>query len=218
MVRMTRRAPWWFPPLSLLANAALVCLVSVFHPWSATPLLPFVITAQLWLVLALARAVWVWPPFAAWLKAMPVAHRIVFGVLVGGMFLGHFTWNGRTYFPFVVWEIFPHAEARTTVTAHEFIGQTASGRKVRLLAEQLFPSIVQIDRVEDLDQGYGEGTTEALAVALARMYDAQHAADPLREVDLMEMAVNLHPPAGESRNEPSCELLKSYDVSSVPSR
>lgn len=215
---MTRRAPWWFPPLSLLTNAALVFLVSVFHPFTATPLLPFVVTAQLWLVLAVVRAVWVWPPFAAWLKAMPVAHRIVFGVLVGGMILGHFTWNGRTYFPFVVWEIFPHPETHSMVTAREFIGQTAGGAKVRLLVEQQFPSIVQIDRVEDLDANYGAGTTDALALALAKMYDAHHAADPLREVDLVEKAVNLHPPPSESRNEPSCELLKTYDVSSVPSR
>ena len=30
------------------------------------------------------------------------------------------------------------------------------------------------------------------------------------------MAIKLHPPAGESRAEPSCELLKRYDISSAP--
>jgi len=86
---------------------------------------------------------------------------------------------------------------------------------VRLLAEQQFPSLVQIDRIEDLDnpKDYPAGTTDALAAALAKMYNAHHAADPVRQVDLMEMAVDLHPPENESRDEPSCELLKSYDVS-----
>ena len=150
---------------------------------------------------------------------MPWAHRIVFGVLVGGMALGHYTFNGRTYFPFVVWEIFPHAEGNSDVVkAQQFFGKTADGQKVRLLAEQLFPSIIQIDRVEALDADYGGGTTDDLALALAKMYNAHHPAAPVREVDLVEVAVNLHPPAGESRTEPSCELLKTYDVSSAPSR
>jgi hypothetical protein len=150
---------------------------------------------------------------------MPVAHRIVLGVLIGAMFLGHYSFNGRTYFPFVVWEIFPRAEGNTTIVkAQQFYGQTASGKKVRLLVEREFPSIIQIDRIETLDSAYGPGTTDDLALALAQMYNAHHADDPVREVDLVEAAVNLHPPAGETRNEPSCELLKSYDVSSAPSR
>jgi len=210
-VSISRRAPWWFPPISLVGIVVLVGLTSFFHPWAATPLLPFAITGQLALLLVLVRAFAYWPPLARWVGAMPVAHRVVFGGLLGAMALGHYTLNGRAYFPFVVWEIFPHVETRETVTAHEFIGQTASGAKVRLLIEQQFPSIVQVDRLEDL----APATTDALALALAKMYNAHHAADPLREVDLMEMAVNLHPPASESRNEPSCELLKSYDISSA---
>jgi hypothetical protein len=161
------------------------------------------------------RALWYWPPFAAWLRGMPVAHRIVFGLLVGGMILGHYTFNGRTYFPFVAWEIFPQMEKGDTVKAGEFTGHTASGAKVRLLAEQLFPSLVQIDRVETLDAAYGPGTTDDLALALAKMYNAHHPADPVTQVDLTEVAVNLHPPASELHDKPSCELLKSYDVSSA---
>ena len=215
---MTRRAPWWFPPISFVGIALLVCLISFFHPFSSTPLLPFGITGQLCLLLIMVRAFWYWPPMVRWIAAMPVAHRIVFGVLLGAMILGHYTLNGRTYFPFVVWEIFPHAEKSATVTApRDSSATTASGAKVRLLAEQLFPSIVQVDPAGALDnRTYPPGTTEALARALAKMYNAHHPGDPVRQVDLMEMAVNLHPPASESRNEPSCELLKTYDVSSAP--
>ncbi len=218
---MIRRAPWWFPPISFVGIGAGVYLVSFFHPWSPTPLLPFAITGQLALLLVLVRVLWKWTPFAQWIKAMPVAHRIIFGLLLGGMFFGHYTLNGRTYFPFVVWEIFPHGEGSSTVIkAQQFYGTTGSGKKVRLLAEQLFPSIIQIDRVEELGnpKDFPPGTVDNLAMALAKMYNAQHPADPVREVDLVEAAVNLHPPAGELRNEPSCELLKSYDVSPDLSR
>jgi hypothetical protein len=209
---MSRRAPWWFPPISFVGITVLVCLISFFHPLSPTPLLPFAITGQLCLLLIMVRAFWYWLPMSRWLAAMPLAHRIVFGGLLGAMVLGHYTLNGRTYFPFVVWEIFPQAEKSTTIMAREMIGHTASGAKVRLLVEQQFPSIVQVSRLESLDPG----TTDALVPAVVKMYNAHHPADPVRQVDLMEMAVNLHPPANESRDEPTCELLKSYDVSSAP--
>jgi hypothetical protein len=146
---------------------------------------------------------------------MPIAHRLVFGLLLGGMVLGHYSLNGRSYFPFVVWEIFPSAHEVDPIKCREFIATTASGQKVRLLAEQQFPSIVQIDPVDALDnpQLYPPGTTDQLAQALAWMYNAHHASDPVRSVALMEMAVKLHPPANESRDQPSCQLLKQYDVS-----
>ena len=216
---MIRRAPWWFPPISYVGIGAGVLLVSFFHPWAATPLLPFAVTGQLFLLLMLARGLWKWAPFAQWISGMPAAHRVIFYGLIGAMALGHYTFDGRTWFPFVVWEIFPHAETSgQVIKARQFYGKTASGQKVRLLAEQLFPSIIQIDRVETLNAAYGPGTTDDLALALANMYNATHPADPVREVDLVEAAVNLHPPAGEVRNEPSCELLKTYDVSSALSR
>jgi len=216
---MIRRAPWWFPPISYVGIGAGVVLVSFFHPWSPTPLLPFAVTAQLALLLVMVRVMWKWPPFAAWLAAMPWAHRIVLGALMLGIFWGHYTFNGRTYFPFVVWEIFPHAEGNTdVVTAQQFYGKTMSGKKVRLLVEREFPSIIQIDRIETLDSAYGPGTTDHLAQALAKMYNANHPGDPVRAVDLVETSVNLHPPAGESRNEPSWKLLKSYEISPAPSR
>src|ERR1700733_8700047 len=147
---MIRRAPWWFPPISYVGIGAGVYLVSFFHlPPYKTALLPFAITVQLALLLVMVRALWKWPPFAAWLGAMPWVHRIVFGALLLGMFWGHYTFNGRTYFPFVVWEIFPHAEGNTdVVTAQQFYGKTASGKMVRLLVEREFPSIIQIDRIE----------------------------------------------------------------------
>ena len=210
---MPRRAPWWFPPLSFVAITAMVCIIAFYHPLSPVPLLPFAITSQLCMLLIIVRAFGYWLPMSRWLAAMPVPHRIVFGVLLGGMMLGHYTFNGRSFFPCVVWEIFPRAETHDTVTAREFIGKTAGGEKVRLLAEQQFPSIVQVDRIEDMPPQ----TTDDLAQTLAKMYNAHHPAAPVREVDLMEVAVNLHPSANEAHSEPSCELLKSYDVLLAPS-
>jgi hypothetical protein len=141
---------------------------------------------------------------------------VVFGVLIGGMILGHYTLNGRTYFPFVVWEIFPFVNERDLITCDEFIATTESGHKVRLLVEQLVPSIVQIDPLDSLENPklYPPGTTEHLVRALAKAYNERHTDDPVRGVDLMVLAVKLHPPTNESRTLPSCELLKHYDISS----
>jgi hypothetical protein len=207
----SKRAPFWLPPISLAAMALVIILIS--FAWKMEP---FAVTAQLFLLFVILRAFAYWPPMRRWIVAMPVPHRVLLGVLLGGMILGHYSLNGRTYFPFVVWEIFPSAHEVDPVRCREFIATTASGAKVRLLAEQQFPSIVQIDPVDALENPtlYPPGTTEQLARALAKMYNAHHAADPVRQVDLMEMAVELHPPANELRNEPSCELLKRYDISS----
>jgi hypothetical protein len=211
---MTQRAPFWLPPISLVAIGLVVGLISV-----AWHFVPIAITGQLFLLIILLRAFAYWPPMRRWFAAMPVAHRIVIGLLLGGMILGHYSLNGRGYFPFIVWEIFPSAHEVDPVKCREFIGTTASGAKVRLLAEQQFPSIVQIDPVDALDDPrlYPPGTTEELARALAKMYNDHHASDPVQSVALMETAVELHPPANESRDQPSCQLLKHYDVSSAPS-
>ena len=208
---MTNRAPWWLPPISFVAITILVCLISFFYHF-----VPLAITGQIFLLLILLRAFWYWLPFNRWLLAMPVPHRIVFGLLLGGMILGHYTLNGRTYFPFVVWEIFPFVHASDPVTCREFIATTVEGTKVRLLVEQQFPSIVQIDPLDALDDPklYPPGTTEHLARALAKVYNQRHAGNPVRGIDLMLMAVPLHPPANESRAQPSCELLRHYDISS----
>jgi len=61
----------------------LVFFVSIFYHF-----VPLAITGQLFLLLMLARALVCWPPMAAWLAAMPVAHRIVLGALLGAMVLG----------------------------------------------------------------------------------------------------------------------------------
>jgi hypothetical protein len=105
------------------------------------------------------------------------------------------------------------------VTCRQFLATTASGKKVRLLAEQLFPSIVQIDEMENLDDPryFPPDTTDRLALALAKAYNDRHADDPVRQVDLVVLAVQLHPPATESRALPSCELLKHYEISLAPS-
>ena len=152
-------------------------------------------------------------PLAGWLAATPPVHRAVFYVLLGATVAGHFTLNTRKYFPFVSWDIFSSVSEQETVFCRELVGTTASGQRVRLLAEQLFPSIIQFDLPPDTEPR----AMEDLIAALARQYNAQHAADPVREVDLMLMAVKLHPPPGQPRHQPSCELLQRYDLSPVHS-
>jgi hypothetical protein len=191
-----------------------ICLVLII--WMVSYAVPLKLAAQAYLLLILLLAYRYWPPMKQWVATMPIPHRIVFSSLICGMIIGHFTLNGRTYFPFVNWEIFPFVHENDPVTCREFVATTEDGRKVRLLVEQLFPSIVQIDPVDALDnpQWYPPGTTEKLARALAKAYNEHHPDNPVWRVDLMELAVQLHPPAGETRTQPSCELLKRYDISS----
>jgi hypothetical protein len=191
-----------------------VCIAAIVYMISFA--IPLKLAGQAYLLLIILFAYRYWPPMIRLVRSMPVVHRIVFGVLIGGMIMGHYTLNGRTYFPFVTWEIFPFVNEDDPVTCREFIGTPNEGPKVRLLVEQLFPSIVQIDPVEALDDPrfYPPGTTEKLARALAKAYNEHHPDNPVWHVDLMELAVKLHPPPGESRPQPSCELLKRYDISS----
>ena len=178
--------------------------------WMVSFAIPLKLAGQAYLLILILLAFRYWPPMIRWVTTMPVAHRIVFGVLLGGMILGHYTLNGRTYFPFVVWEIFPFVHEDDPITCRQFIATTASGAKVRLLVEQLFPSIIQVNPLDS----YTPNATEHLARALAKVYNEHHGDDPVRRVDLLVMAVELHPAAGESRAQPSCELLKHYDISS----
>ncbi len=193
--------------------ASVLCLALIV--WLVSHAVPFKVAGQAYLLIAILLAFRYWPPMIRWIAGMPVVHRVVFGALIGCMILGHFRLNARTYFPYIAWEIFSFVHEVDPVTCHEYIATTASGKKVRLLVEQLFPSIVQIDRLEDLDNPdrYPPGTTEHLINVLAQAYNAHHADDPVRVVDVMQMAVPLHPPANESRAQPSCELLNSYEIS-----
>jgi len=191
-----------------------VCVATIIYQISFA--VPLRLAGQAYMLIVILLAFRYWPPMIRWVKSMPVAHRVVFAVLIGSMTAGHYTLNGRTYFPYVTWEIFPFVNERDPVTCREFIATTNSGHKVRLLVEQLFPSVVQVDSVELMDdpQYYPPGTTEHLARALAKVYNELHADDPVWRVDLMLLAVQLHPPASESRATPSCELLQRYDISS----
>jgi hypothetical protein len=195
--------------LALLA-ALFIWAVS-FSPWK---LAPFALAGQAYMLIAILLAFRYWPPMVRWVTSMPVPHRTVFATLIAAMILGHYTLNSRTYFPFVVWEIFPFVREEDPVTCREFIATTESGRKVRLLVEQLFPSIVQFNPPLDAD-GNPLPAMEPLVRAMAKVYNAHHADDPVHHVDLMVMAIALHPPASESRPLPSCELLKRYDTSSA---
>jgi len=209
---MAQHAPSRFP--TAIAGAIIVACVAAIV-WMISYAVPLKLAGQAYMMIAILLAFRYWPPMFRWVAAMPAVHRLVFALLIGGMICGHYTLNGRTYFPFVVWEIFPFVHEVDPVTCREFIATTESGTKVRLLTEQLFPSIVQVDPLDALDNpgAYPPGTTESLARALAKVYNELHPRDPVRQIDLFNMAVKLHPPSGESR-QPSCELLKHYDVSS----
>lgn len=199
----------WFPPLSLLVIAIIVYLISL-SPWRFDPI---AVTGQAFLLIVGLRLFCYWAPMRRWVLGMPVIHRAVFALIVGGMILGHYTLNGRAYFPYIAWEIFPFVDERDPVTCQEFIATTRSGQKVRLLTEQLFPSIVQIYPLDDTKR-FPPETLDHLARALAQTYNERHANDPVQRVDLVAMAVQLHPSASESRTQPSTELLQCYDISS----
>jgi hypothetical protein len=153
------------------------------------------------------------PPVARWLAGLPLIHRVIFYVLLAAVAAGHFSLSTRRFYPFVAWDIFSAVSEQETVFCRELVGTTADGKSVRLLVEQLFPSVVQFN----LPSKDEPEKMNSLAAALARAYNARHAADPVREIDLMLMAVKLHPPAGQSHSQPSCELLHRYDISSAPS-
>jgi hypothetical protein len=201
------------PYTVILCAAIAFCLALII--WAVSYIVPLALAGQAYMMLVILLAFRYWPPMFRWVASMPALHRLVFASLIGAMLLGHFTIRGRPWYPFIGWEIFPFVHQNDPVTCREFIATTESGAKVRLLVEQLFPSIVQIDPLDSLDNpgSYPPGSTESLARALAKVYNEMHPHDPVRQVDLFDMAVKLHPPAGESR-QPSCELLKHYDVSS----
>jgi hypothetical protein len=152
-------------------------------------------------------------PVTSWLASTPIVHRIVFYLLLGAMVAGHFTLSTRRYFPFMAWDIFSSVSEQETVFCRELIGTTASGKQTRLVVEQLFPSIIQFDLPPDNEPL----EMDRLVAAVAAEYNRQHAADPVREVDLMLMAVKLHLPPGQLRSQPSCELLHRFDLSPAPS-
>jgi len=181
----------------------LLCLVTLLYLFWPIYQVAGQVAALVVIVLGLRYA----PPMARWFMTLPIPHRAVFLLLLGGMIAGHFAFDTRTYFPFVTWEIFPQAREEDPVTCREFMATTASGKSVRLLVEQLFPSIIQFNPPADKESG----VMTSLVNALAAEYSRRNPADPVRCVDLVEMAVKLH---GET---PSCQLLKRYEISSGPS-
>jgi hypothetical protein len=164
---------------------------------------------QIYALAALFVALRSTPPLDRWLRATPAAHRVVLYLLLGAVVAGHFSLKTRRYFPFVAWDIFASVSEQETVFCRELVGTTSTGRQVRLLIEQLFPSIVQFDLPPDR----APGALDRLVAAMAKQYNAHHPGDPVREVDLMLLAVKLHLPPGQTRSQPSCELLQRFDLS-----
>jgi len=204
MIKAARASLRLHPAITIIV----ICLCLALIVWKISYVIPFQVAGQAYLVIITLLAFRYWPPMAYWVARMPVFHRIVFILLIGGMIAGHFTLSTRKFFPFMAWEIFPAVREEDPVTCRELIATTASGKNVRLLVEQLIPSIVQFNLPKD------HAAIEHLARVLAKIYNQKCADDPIRRVDLMVMAVKLHPPGNESRPEPSCELLKCYDISS----
>lgn len=128
------RAPSRLHPAIAFAIIGL-CIALII--WLVSFAVPLKLAGQAYLLIIILLAFRYWPPMIRCVTSMPAPHRVVFGVLIGSMILGHYTLNGRTYFPFVVWEIFPFAREDDPVTCREFIATTESGNKVRLLVEQL---------------------------------------------------------------------------------
>ena len=149
------------------------------------------------------------PPFVTWLKHLPWAHRVIFGGVLATVLAGHFTLDNRRYFPFVTWEIFPKVREENPVTCRELMAETSHGKKVRLLAEQLYPSIVQFNLPgEDDSPAMGH-----LVRVLAHRYALLHPGETLQRVDLVRISVPLRPSSAQL----SCEFLKRFDISPAPS-
>jgi hypothetical protein len=166
------------------------------------------VAIQFYLLAAAAVAFWYWPPAALWIGRMPFVHRLIFVAMLGGMIYGNFALDGRRYFPFVTWDIFGFLREEDPITCREFWAVTASGKGVRLIVEQLFPSIVQCN----LPTSNDAIEMTHLVEALADRYNRLHEDDPVRQVDLVSIAVRLHPatPAGP----PQCDILRHYEISS----
>jgi hypothetical protein len=175
--------------------------------WYYWPIRGFIF--QIYALAAIFVALRACPPIARWLAATPIVHRIILYALLIAVVAGHFKEDKTTYFPFVTWDIFSAVNEQETVFCDELVGTTASGKQIRLVVEQLFPSIVQFD----LPAHDEPLKMERLVKVLAAEYNRHHAADPVREVDLFLMAVKLHLPPGQSRVQPSCELLHRFDLS-----
>lgn len=201
------RSPLRIHP-ALAVAVIVLCLALIV--WLFWPIHVLLVEVSALLVMALGFRYW--PPMVRWFLGMPVAHRLVFVLVLGCMLAGHFTFDNRKYFPFISWEIFSNAREEDPVTCREFIGLTGEepGGSRRLLVEQLFPSIIQFNLPADNDS---KEMTD-LVHALAAEYNGQHPGDRLQRVDLVQLKVRLHPAADESHQPPSCELLKRYDVSS----
>jgi hypothetical protein len=190
-----------------IAISVIVACIALFI-WKISFAVPVVVAGQAYLLIVVLLAFRYWPPMIRLVTRMPIPHRVIFALFIGGMIVGHFTLDTRKYFPFVAWEIFPAVREEDPVTCREIIATTASGKSVRLLVEQLVPSIVQFNLPVDSD------ATERLIRLMSKIYNQKHPDDPVQRVNLMVMAVKLHPSSNESRSQPSCELLKRYDVSS----
>ena len=194
------------PLVTAVAAAVIVgCLAALtYFTW---PIHRYVF--QIFAVAAVLVALNTAPPIARWLAATPVAHRVVLYLLPAAVVAGHFTLQQTRFYPFVVWDIFASVSGQETVFCRELIGTTASDKQVRLLVEQMYPSIVQFNLPSEEEPA----KMDLLVATMVKTYNAQHPSDPLREVDLMLMAVKVHLPPGETRSQPSCELLHRFDLS-----
>jgi hypothetical protein len=198
---------------SLLPAVSIAVIVTCLAAltWELWPIHGLVF--QVCALMALLAAFRACPPIARWLAGTPIAHRAVCYVLLAAVAAGHFSLSTRRWYPFVAWDIFSSVSEQETVFCRELIGTTESQKQVRLLVEQLYPSIIQFD----LPLSDQPANLDLLVAAMAKTYDAGHPADPLRHIDLMLMAVKLHPPLTQTRSQPSCELLQRFDLSSGPS-
>ncbi|MCE0483590.1 MAG: hypothetical protein LV479_05055 [Methylacidiphilales bacterium] len=181
--------------------------------WTFSNSIPFGLSGQAALLILTLLTFRNWPPMIRWVSSMPVPHRVIFALMIGSMILGHYTLTGRTYYPYMSWFIFPQVREEDPVMCREFIATTESGKKVRLLPEQQFPSIVQVYPLDNPTM-FPPDTLDHLARAMAKIYNEHHAGDPVKRVELYNIAVRVHPPAGETRDQPSSEFLCRYEISS----
>jgi hypothetical protein len=164
--------------ICILANVALAVSCSDL----AVPLIKIRICFCLFSLLVFFLSV---SSIRQFLSGMSWTHRLVVVALLGGIIWGHFD-RRNDYFPFVTWQLFSDARQDDPVVEDEFIGTTRDGKSVRLLVEQLFPSVTWFQIPTD------SVVRSHLARVLAERFNSSHA-DPVERIDLVRASAKLRP-------------------------
>ena len=81
------------------------------------------------------------PPLREFLKRLPAPHRVIAGVALGALVLGHLVGQSRVTFPFPRWDMFTWVYEPRVVIFHEVYGVDAAGARRELNLARLLSSL-----------------------------------------------------------------------------